>query len=399
MNTALHIALRYLFARKSHNVINVISAISAAGMAIGTAALILILSIYNGFDRIIESNLSDLDPDILVTAAEGRRFVPDAGMLEALENDPRISSVCLTLEENVLLVYGDKQGLALAKGVDDGYERNSPLAAHVTAGEFSLHFGDLPQAAVGAALAHEMGISPRFLDKLTLCYPRKGAGIPLAGLSSALASVSLKPASLFSIDSQTDAGTVILPIECMRELLGEPEAVSGLELRTAGPAGKRLLKELQTELGPDYKLLDRRMQRPAVYKMMRYEKLAIYSILIFVVVIVAFNIFGSLSMLKIEKSDDMRTLRAMGATERLTRRIFVYEGWLVSLAGLAVGLAVGLAAALLQQHFGIVKMPYGFMISAYPCILEAGDVLMTAAGVALTGFLISLLAAAGRETT
>lgn len=397
MNTAFHIAWRYLFARKSHNVINLISAVSATGMAIGSAALILILSVYNGFDRIIESNLSDLDPDILVTSAEGRRFIPDAGLVERLESDGRISSVCRVLEENVLLVYGDKQGIALAKGVDSLYEQVSPLASHLTAGEFSLHFGDVPQAAVGVSLAHEMGISPSFLDKLALCYPRRGAGIPLAGLSSSLGSVSVKPSCLFSINSQTDAGTVIVPIETMRRLLDEPEAVSGLELRTAAPAGRKLFRELESDLGPEYRLLDRRMQRPAIYKMMSYEKLAIYSILIFVVMIVAFNIFGSLSMLKIEKSGDMQTLRAMGADRKFTRRIFVYEGWLVSLAGLAAGLLTGVGAALVQQHFGVVKMPRGFMISAYPCVLEFGDVLLTAAGVALIGFLISLLAASGRE--
>lgn len=397
MNTAFHIAWRYLFARKSHNVINLISAVSATGMAIGAAALILILSVYNGFDRIIESNLSDLDPDILVTSADGRRFIPDAGLVERLESDGRISSVCRVLEENVLLVYGDKQGIALAKGVDSLYEQVSPLASHLTAGEFSLHFGDVPQAAVGVSLAHEMGISPSFLDKLALCYPRRGAGIPLAGLSSSLGSVSVKPSCLFSINSQTDAGTVIVPIETMRRLLDEPEAVSGLELRTAAPAGRKLFRELEFDLGPEYRLLDRRMQRPAIYKMMSYEKLAIYSILIFVVMIVAFNIFGSLSMLKIEKSGDMQTLRAMGADRKFTRRIFVYEGWLVSLAGLAAGLLTGVGAALVQQHFGVVKMPRGFMISAYPCVLEFGDVLLTAAGVALIGFLISLLAASGRE--
>lgn len=397
MNTAFHIAWRYLFARKSHNVINLISAVSATGMAIGAAALILILSVYNGFDRIIESNLSDLDPDILVTSAEGRRFIPDAGLVERLESDGRISSVCRVLEENVLLVYGDKQGIALAKGVDSLYEQVSPLASHLTAGEFSLHFGDVPQAAVGVSLAHEMGISPSFLDKLALCYPRRGTGIPLAGLSSSLGSVSVKPSCLFSINSQTDAGTVIVPIETMRRLLDEPEAVSGLELRTAAPAGRKLFRELESDLGPEYRLLDRRMQRPAIYKMMSYEKLAIYSILIFVVLIVAFNIFGSLSMLKIEKSGDMQTLRAMGADRKFTRRIFVYEGWLVSLAGLATGLLTGVGAALVQQHFGVVKMPRGFMISAYPCVLEFGDVLLTAAGVALIGFLISLLAASGRE--
>ena len=394
MNTAFYIARRYLVARKSHNVINVISAISAAGMAIGTAALILILSVYNGFDRIIEENLSDLDPDILVTSADGRRFVPDDRLLDLLDAKGEISCV---LEENVLLSYGGRQGLALAKGVDSLYEKNSPLSAHVTAGEFSLHFGDVPQAAVGAGLAHEMGINPRFLDKLRLYYPRQGAGTPLAGPASSLGGVSVVPSCLFNINSETDAGTVIVPIEIMRRLLGEESAISGIELRTPEAPDRKMLKQIRDGAGPDFKVLDREMQRPAIYKMMKYEKLAIYSILIFVVIIVAFNIFGSLSMLKIEKSGDMRTLKAMGAGDRLVRRIFVFEGWLVSLAGLAAGLLAGVAAALAQQHFGLVKMPGGFLISSYPCILEFGDVLLTAAGVAATGFLISLLAASGRD--
>lgn len=397
MSTAFYIAVRYLIARKSHNVINVISAISAAGMAIGTAALILILSVYNGFDRIIESNLSDLDPDILVTAADGRRFVPDETLLEALGQDGRVTGISLVLEEHVLLSYAGRQGLALAKGVDSSYEEHSPLAGHITAGEFSLHFGDVPQAAVGAALAHEMGINPRFLDKLKLYYPRPGAGIPLTGLSSSLGSVSVVPSSLFSINSDTDAETIILPIETMRKLLGEEAAVSGIELRTSSGTDAKMLRKLQAVAGPEFRILDREMQRPAIYKMMKYEKLAIYSILIFVVIIVAFNIFGSLSMLKIEKRGDMETLRAMGATERLTRQVFVLEGWLISLAGLIAGLAAGVACALLQQHLGIIKMPQGFLISAYPCILEAGDVLLTIAGVALTGLLISLLAASVKD--
>lgn len=397
MNTAFYIARRYLFARKSHNVINVISAISAAGMAIGSAALILILSVYNGFDRIIENNLSDLDPDILITSADGGRFIPDGKLLAELEQDGRISGISPVLEENVLLAYDGQQGLALAKGVDSTYESLTPLTGHITAGEFKLHFGQVPQAAVGAALAHEMGINPRFLGKLNLYYPRPGAGNPLAGLAASLASASVVPSCLFSINTETDAETVIVPIEVMRQLLGEETAVTGIELRTVSRPDRKMLRDVQTAAGDGFRVLDRQMQRPAIYKMMKYEKLAIYSILIFVVIIVAFNIFGSLSMLKIEKSGDMQTMRAMGARDRLVRRIFVFEGWLISMAGLLAGLLVGTAAALLQQHFGLLKMPSGFMISAYPCILEPWDVIITAAGVAATGFVISLLAASTKD--
>ncbi len=393
MDTGFYIALRYLFAKKSHNVINVISAISAAGMAVGTAALVLILSVYNGFNEIIEQNISDLDPDILVAPVTGKRFVPDSTTLAILEADPRILSLSCILKEDVYISYGESQGIATAMGVDSAFVKDSPLAAHVTSGEFSLHKGQLEMAAIGVGLAYEMGINPRFLEKIRLYYPRKGASVPLAGLASSLNGVSLIPSCLFSINTTVDAGTVILPIEAMRRLLDEAEAVSGIEIRADSDDVTGLMSDLRSVLGPEFKLLDRYMQRPAIYKMMRYEKMAIYCILLFVVIIVAFNIFGSLSLLRIEKARDVGTLRAMGAGDRLIRRIFLLEGWMISLLGLATGMVVGVGAAFLQEHLGIIKMPSGFFITAYPCILEAGDVLLTTVGVALTGLIISLVAA------
>lgn len=396
MDTGLYIAARYLFARKSHNVINVISAISAIGMAIGTAALILILSVYNGFDRIIEDNMSDLDPDILVTSAEGSRFVPRQETMDALAGDGRISSISCVLQENVFLSYGDRQGLAKAKGVDMTFGEQSPLNSHITTGEFALYLGDIPLATVGVSLAHDLGINPRFVEQLTLYFPKAGSRIPLMSPASALGSVKVAPAGLFSINSTVDAELVIIPIETMRELIGEEDTVSGLELRTAGGGQvKSLMQELPDILGPGFRIQDRYMQHPAIYKMMKYEKFAIFLILIFVVIIIAFNIFGSLSMLIIEKEEDMEALRAMGATGRLRKRIFILEGWMISLAGLVIGLVAGIGLTLLQQHFGLVKMPQGFFISAYPAILQLSDVLLTSAGVALTGLVISLIAATG----
>lgn len=397
MDTGLFIALRYLFAKKSHNVINVISAISAAGMAIGTAALILILSIYNGFDRVIEANMSDLDPDILISSAVGKRFVPEGEAFDAIFENPAFSSVSEVIEEQVFIMYGSSQGLAVAKGVDSRFAEASPLAAHVVSGEFSLYKGDRPQACVGASLAREMGINPRFLERLDIYCPRTNSGSPLMGLYGSFGSVGAGVSSLFSINTEVDSRYIIVPIGLMRELLGDETGVTGIEIRTDSPVDKKTLRSLQESLGPDFVVADRYAQRPAIYKMMRYEKLAIYLILLFVVIIVAFNIFGSLSMLRIEKTEDVATLHAMGATESFTQRIFVLEGWLVSLLGLVCGLVAGVVAALLQQHFGLVKMPGNFLIQSYPCVLEWGDVLLTVAGVALTGFLISLLASRAKD--
>jgi ABC-type lipoprotein release transport system permease subunit len=179
----------------------------------------------------------------------------------------------------------------------------------------------------------------------------------------------------------------------MRSLLGLSDEVSGVELRLSVPVDRRVLRSLSELLGPSYVVRDRVQQQPSLYKMMRYEKLAIYLILLFVVIIIASNIFGSLAMLSIAKREDMATLRAMGADDRLIRRVFVWNGWLVSLIGLLAGLVVGVLLALLQQHFGLVKMPGGFFLQAYPVVLQPTDLVWTVIGVSLVGLLISLLAA------
>ena len=399
MKPDLYIARRYLVARKSLGVIHAISLLSAIGMAVGTAALILILSVYNGFDDVIKQNISDLAPDVLITPTHGKFFVPEGPAFEALLDDPRVEKVSSVVEEQVFAAYGGRQALALAKGVDAVYEAESRLQEHVVEGTFALHDGERPLAAVGAGLARKLGIRTHFLDPLILYYPRRGARIPLAGPGAALGSVKISPAALLSVSASTDEELIVLPIGQMRSLTGLTDEVSGLELRLSVPADRKTLRSLQELLGPDYLVRDRIRQQPALYKMMRYEKLAIYLILLFVVLIIASNIFGSLSMLSIAKREDMQTLRALGASDRLIRRIFILEGWLVSLCGLLAGMILGVALALIQQHYGIVKMPGGFFLQAYPVILQADDLLWTALGVGGIGALISLLAAppAGRN--
>ena len=393
MRTDLYIARRYLVARKSLGVIHVISVISAIGIAIGTAALILILSVYNGFNRIIESNVSDLAPDVLVTPVQGKFFVPEGPAFDALMDDARITRICSIVEEEVLLAYEGRQELARARGVDAVYEEESRLDQHTVEGNFDLHKNGIPHAAVGVSLARRLGVMPQFVEPMTMYYPRRGARIPLTGPAAALGGIRIPAACTVSINATVDDELVVLPIDELRGLLGLHDEVSGIELTLASGPDRRTLRSLQELLGPDFRVLDRFQQQPALYKMMRYEKLAIYLILLFVVVIIASNIFGSLSMLRIAKEQDMQTLRALGADDRFVRRVFVLEGCLVSLCGLAAGLVVGVGLALLQQHFGIVKMPGGFFLQAYPVVLRAADILWTALGVGAVGFLISLLSA------
>lgn len=395
MHLPLFIARRYLFAKKSHNVINIISAISAVGMAIGTAALIIILSIYNGFDELVKSTLSNVEPDILITPAKGKVFIPNGETFDRIRQNPLIDEYDLILQENVFVDYDGHQGIAKAKGVDSAFEAESPLAEHITNGEFSLHKGQLPQMVVGAGLAYKMGMNPAFLASAELYFPIRDRNFSLANPAASIETVRMRPSGIFSVNQQIDDDLMIVPIEEMRKLLGYEEEVSGVEIRLAeGSTAKDIrsaIKDIQKELGPGFKVLDRFRQNLSLYKMMRYEKAAIFLILIFVIIIIALNIFGSITMLIIEKKDDIETYRSLGATDKMLRRTFTLEGWLISLLGLAAGLVIGIGFSLAQQHFGFIKMPGSFLVNAYPVILQWQDVLATIAGVALIGYIIALL--------
>lgn len=395
MHLPLFIARRYLFAKKSHNVINIISAISAVGMAIGTAALIIILSIYNGFDELVKSTLSNVEPDILITPSKGKVFIPNGETFDRIRQNPLIDEYDLILQENVFVDYDGHQGIAKAKGVDSAFEAESPLAEHITNGEFSLHKGQLPQMVVGAGLAYKMGMNPAFLASAELYFPIRDRNFSLANPAASIETVRMRPSGIFSVNQQIDDDLMIVPIEEMRKLLGYEEEVSGVEIRLAeGSTAKDIrsaIKHIQKELGPEFKVLDRFRQNPSLYKMMRYEKAAIYLILIFVIIIIALNIFGSITMLIIEKKDDIETYRSLGAIDQMLRRTFTLEGWLISLLGLAAGLVIGIGFSLAQQNFGFIKMPGSFLVNAYPVILQWQDVLATIIGVALIGYIIALL--------
>ena len=395
MRLAGFIAKRYLFAKKSHNVINIISAISAIGMAIGTAALIIILSVYNGFDSLIKTMMSNVEPDLLITPSTGKTFVPDDSTYDWIYDQPCVKNMCCVLEEQVFISYDGKQSLAKAKGVDWIYEEESPLHDHIRDGEFKLHRGDIPLAAVGAGLAYEMGISPRFLAGIDIYFPTRTGKISMTNPAASLEFIRVFPSGIFSVSNDVDAELMIIPIEQMRELLEYDDEVSAVELRLVEGTSKEELKELQKQiaerLGPAFKVRDRFQQNESLYKMMKYEKAAIYMILMFIIIIIAFNIFGSLSMLIIDKKEDIGTLRSLGAQDKLIKRIFILEGWLISLVGLAAGLVVGVGFSLLQQHLGFIKMPGTFIVQAYPIIISVSDVLLTTIGVAAIGYLIALL--------
>lgn len=391
MRLPLRFAIRYLFARKSYNVINLISGIGVAGMALGTAALVMILSVFNGFRTLVDASLADNNPDLCVRPAAGKVFVPDtAAFAWALASDDvlRLSSV---LEEQAFLSYEGRQSLARVKGLDLAAEEESALQDHLIDGVWQLRRGQLPMAVAGATLAYNLGLSPRFVTPLEIHYPSRNQAISLANPAASLRTVRVQTAGIVSVNAELDSQLLLVPIELMRELLEYPEEVSAVEIWTAPGSTESVRLELERRLGPALRVLDRQQQDVSLYRMMRVEKLAIYLILLFVVLIVAFNIYSSLKMLVIEKQHDLGTLRSLGAPEPLLRQIFLLEGWLMSLLGLVIGLLLGVGVVLLQQRYGLVGMPGNFVVSAYPVVLKASDILATVLGVAGIGFLMALV--------
>ena len=397
MKLSRFIARRYLFAKKSHNVINIISIISAAGIAIGCAALVIILSVYNGFDGVVRDLNDAATADVLVTPVRGKVFVPDE-RFDAFREDPRVKAVCGVLEESVFVQYGDRNKVVVARGVDSLYEQVTALRDHLVEGDFSLTFGDLNQVVLGRLVAMELGVRTTFLQPLTAWFPSRTRQVDLLNPLASLRQEKLHPAGIVSLEQNFDQKYLFMPLPALRELLEYQDEVSAVEiyltprgLDRKGMASREVLSQLKASLGDAFLVRDRQQQNTTLYKLLIYEKVAIYLILLFVMLIISFNIYGSLSMLIIEKRDDIATLQAMGADDALVGRIFVREGWMISLLGIAVGVGIGLLVCLLQQHYGFVKMPGNFVVDAYPVVVQPLDIVLVVVGVAFIGWLISLL--------
>lgn len=397
MKLSRFIARRYLFAKKSHNVINIISIISAAGIAIGCAALVIILSVYNGFDGVVRDLNDAATADVLVTPVRGKVFVPDE-RFDAFREDPRVKAVCGVLEESVFVQYGDRNKVVVARGVDSLYEQVTALRDHLVEGDFSLTFGDLNQVVLGRLVAMELGVRTTFLQPMTAWFPSRTRQVDLLNPLASLRQEKLHPAGIVSLEQNFDQKYLFMPLPALRELLEYQDEVSAVEiyltpqgLDRKGMASREVLSQLKASLGDAFLVRDRQQQNTTLYKLLIYEKVAIYLILLFVMLIISFNIYGSLSMLIIEKRDDIATLQAMGADDALVGRIFVREGWMISLLGIAVGVGIGLLVCLLQQHYGFVKMPGNFVVDAYPVVVQPLDIVLVVVGVAFIGWLISLL--------
>ena len=391
MKTALYIARRYLISKKSVNVINIISGISVAGVTVGTFALVVILSVFNGLEVSIKTLFSSFDPDIKITAALGKSFSLDQSNFDAVRQIGEIKSVTPVIEENALLLYGEHQYFVTLKGVPTNYEEISHLdSTFITSGKFVLEANQTPFAIVGQGVAYYLSVGLNFTEPIHVYTLKKGTS-GRALLTNSLNHTTIFASGIFQAQQEVDSKYVLVPFEFARELFQMENKVSSVEIGLKPDTDPTLVKEkIAKVLGDKFVLKTEDEQHDLFYKVMQSEKWAISLILAFVLVIASFNILGSLSMLIIDKKGDISILRSMGANQKLIRTIFLFEGWMISLAGAVFGVLLGVLLCWIQIRYGIVKIPGNdgaFIFSSYPVEVRAFDLLAVFLVVSGIGFL------------
>jgi len=391
VNLPFFIARRYLFAKKSHNVINLISWISAFGMMAGTLAFIVVMSVYNGFDGLVQSLYNTFDADLVIKPATGKYIDGEHPIWDAMKKDPAVAAWCEVVEETVALSYRGRPITGVMKGVDPVFIAHTPLANHVIDGSFATHLGEIEQAVMGRGLARSLGVNIHFIDPLYLYFPSLSAPFNPLNPQAALYTEKLFPSGIFAVEQNHDSQYFFVPIATARRLMEYTTEVSHIEIRLQpGASPDKIQAAFGRMLEPQgYILQNRYQQNESLYKMMRTERLVIYFLLLFVLLIISCNILGSMALLIIEKRQDLISLQSMGAGPGLIKNIFLLEGWLISVLGACAGLALGLLLCLLQQHFGLISLPGNFVITAYPVIVRWSDVVLVLTSVLLIGYLAS----------
>lgn len=388
MKLSLYIAKRYLFAKKSRNAINIISAVSVAGVAVGTMALVIILSVFNGLERMVSQIFNTFDPDIKITAELGKTFVPDTAHLKLLANVRGLSCYSLTLEENALLKYGSRQTIATIKGIDDNYSMVSNIDSSMWEGKFRLRDDKgRPYAIPGVGVAIYLGIRISFITPLEILYPRKTGGTSISAENS-LNQKFIFPSGVFQVEKEYDSKYVYIPIDLARELTETGKGVTSIEIKFKQDADPRTTqRDIVKIYGKGYKVQNRYEQQEIFYKVMRSERLAIFFILTLILIIASFNIIGSLTMLIIEKERDIEILKSLGADNNLIRKIFIFEGWLISIIGAFSGILLGFFVCWLQQTYGLVKLnSQSLIMDSYPVVMKLKDFIVVPCTVLLIGY-------------
>jgi lipoprotein-releasing system permease protein len=385
---SLYIAKRYLFAKKSRNAINVISSVSVAGVAVGTMALIVILSVFNGLQLMVTGIFNTFDPDLKVTATEGKTFLADSSRMKLLSHVDGISCYSLTIEENALLKYGDKQFIATIKGVDANYVRISNIDSSMWEGEFTLRSANgRPWAVPGIGIAQYLGIRVNFITPINIYVPRRTAGYN-PDPENAFNRNYIFTSGIFQVEQSYDSKYLFLPLDFARDLIEKPGEVSSIEIRLKNKAdASAVQKNVRKIFGTGFIVQNRFEQQEIFFKVMQSERLAIFIILTFILIIASFNIIGSLTMLIIEKERDIEILKSLGANNDLIRKIFIFEGWMISIIGAIAGIILGYFVCWIQQTYGIIKLNRASLImNSYPIVMKVKDFVIVPATVLLIGY-------------
>jgi lipoprotein-releasing system permease protein len=384
------IAKRYLISKKSHNAINIISAISVAGICIGTMAMIIVLSAFNGITALVLSFYNSFDPDIRITPVQGKTFVADSSFIDALKRNKEITAYTLTLQEKALLKYNDKQVIATIKGVDENFSRLSSFDTVIVEGSYKLTENNQSYAILGAGIAHRLEISAGgagFFTPLHIYIPKAGNDA-VVNPEDAFYSDIIYPAGIFSLNDDFDSKYVLLPLNFVRKLLLTSNKVSAVEIavnnKEEAPAIAQALKK---QLGTKYVIKTRFQQNEVLFKTLQSEKWWTFLILAFILLIGTFNIIGSITMLIIEKKKDINILVSIGADQQLIRRIFLTEGFCITIIGAVSGLLIGLLICWLQVTYKFVPFNEGFVVDAYPIRVNPLDILYIFSTVMTIGFL------------
>lgn len=394
MNFPFFVARRYLFSKKKTHAINVISLISVIGVAVATMALVIVLSVFNGFHDLVASFFTNFDPQLKVVPVEGKTVPADDPILTKISHFSEVDVATGTVEDMALAIYNGKQAMVTIKGVDD----NFPQLTHITEilygdGQFQLHTANLQYGTPGIRLAQTLGLGANWKGYLKIYAPQREGQLDMTDPQSGFVVDSLiSPGVVFSVNQgKYDKSYIVTSLGFAQNLFNQQGMVSALELRLKAGSNLESVKErMQKVAGKKYQVLDRFEQQSDTFKIMKVEKLMAYIFLTFILIIACFNIIGSLSMLIIDKKDDVVTLRNLGASDKQIRRIFLFEGRLISVFGAILGILLGLLLCWLQQQYGFVKMGSSdgtFVVNAYPVSVHYSDVLLIFLTVIATGWL------------
>ena len=393
MKISLYIAKRYLFAKKNHNVINIISAISIAGIALASFALICTLSVFNGFHTLISTLFSDFDPELKVEPVHGKFFRTDDERISAVRSLSFIDVCSFTLEEQVLLQYNSKQQIAIMKGVDDSFHELADIESILLGnGIYMLSDEICDYGILGINLLRKMDCGAQPIDPLTLYVPRKDSNMNMVNPANSFKSAPVfSPGVFFKVDQEKyDDNYILVSLDLARKLTGNRNNASAMELKLTGGTGiLKAKRELKSILGDEFRILDRFQQQADVFKVVKLEKFISYLFLSFILLIACFNIISSLIMLMLEKQNDAILLKSLGAGEKTVERIFVLNGVLISLTGAIAGLSAGIVAVLLQQHLGLLKLGAAgnFIVDYYPVNLKISDIIIVLLTVIAVSFI------------